>query len=86
MTIAGDAPCGAHVVGGRLFFELLDGSSVSCNCIAEPYASQVVEACTRNDASRAILDAIGRDLENRKRFLGLLKDMFPDLTIPEPVE
>lgn len=36
---------GASVVNGRLFFKLLDGSVISCECIKEPYASQIVAAC-----------------------------------------
>lgn len=34
---------GPHVVQGRLFYKLLDGSILSCECIADPYASQIVE-------------------------------------------
>ncbi len=34
---------GPHVVDGKLFFNLLDGSSLNCECIVEPYASQVVD-------------------------------------------
>lgn len=39
------APYGASVVNGKLFFKLLDGSTVTCECIGEPYASKIVEAC-----------------------------------------
>jgi len=35
---------GAHVLDGKLFFRLKDGSTITCECIREPYASQVVEA------------------------------------------
>lgn len=34
---------GPHVVDGKLFFKMPDGSTISCECIGEPYASQVVE-------------------------------------------
>jgi hypothetical protein len=40
---------GAYVVNGHLFFRLRDGSVVRCNCIGEPYATQIKEAC---DAGR----------------------------------
>lgn len=39
---------GPHVVDGHLFFRMNDGSAISCNCIGEPYASQIV-ALWRND-------------------------------------
>jgi hypothetical protein len=39
------APVGAHVVNGRLFFVLLDGSTVSCDCIRGEMAEQVRAAC-----------------------------------------
>jgi hypothetical protein len=35
---------GAYVVCGLLYFRLKDGSVISCNCIGEPYASQIKEA------------------------------------------
>lgn len=57
------APYGASVVNGHLFFKLLDGSTISCNCIGEPYASRVVAACRNaeaaevaNNARKAIAD------------------------------
>lgn len=34
---------GAYVISGHLFFRLLDGSAISCACIASPYAEQIVE-------------------------------------------
>ena len=34
---------GPHVVNGRLYFKMTDGSTISCECIADPYASQIVE-------------------------------------------
>jgi hypothetical protein len=34
---------GPHVIQGKLFFKMPDGSSISCECIGEPYASQIVE-------------------------------------------
>jgi hypothetical protein len=40
-------PPGAYIIQGQLFFVLKDGSIVTCNCIKEPFASQVVEACNR---------------------------------------
>lgn len=39
-----EAP-GAYVSSGHLFFRLRDGATLLCTCIAEPYASLVVEAC-----------------------------------------
>lgn len=36
---------GAYLVSGHLFFRLRNRSVVSCNCIGEPYASQVKDAC-----------------------------------------
>jgi hypothetical protein len=33
---------GPYVVDGHLFFQMLDGSSISCECIGEPYALQIV--------------------------------------------
>ena len=37
---------GPHVVAGRLFFKMPDVSSISCECIGEPYASQIVAMWT----------------------------------------
>lgn len=34
---------GPHIVDGKLFFKLLDGSTISCNCIGEPFAWQIVD-------------------------------------------
>jgi DNA-binding transcriptional regulator YiaG len=34
---------GPHVVAGNLFFKMPDGSTISCECIGDPYASQIVE-------------------------------------------
>lgn len=34
---------GPHVVDGHLFFKMPDGSTILCECIGEPYASQIVE-------------------------------------------
>jgi len=39
---------GPHVVGGNLFFKMSDGSSISCECIKDPYASQIVEMWRRH--------------------------------------
>lgn len=38
-------PYGPFVINGTLFFKLLDGSTITCECIKEPFASQVVAAC-----------------------------------------
>lgn len=38
---------GPHNVNGKLFFQMIDGSSISCDCIAEPYVSQIVEMWNR---------------------------------------
>lgn len=48
------------VKGGKLFFRLLDGSSVCCECIGEPYASQIVAsvAAARADGERIGLEKI----------------------------
>ena len=40
---------GPYVVAGKLFFRLLDGSTICCECIAEPYASKIVEACAKQN-------------------------------------
>ena len=34
---------GAYVVNGKLFFRLLDGSTLTCECIADPYATKIME-------------------------------------------
>ena len=36
---------GAYVLAEKLFFLLCDGSTIACDCIGEPYASKVAEAC-----------------------------------------
>lgn len=33
---------GPHVIQGRLFFKMPDGRSITCTCIGEPFASQIV--------------------------------------------
>lgn len=33
---------GPHVFGGKLFWRMRDRSLISCECIGEPYASQIV--------------------------------------------
>lgn len=40
--MAARKPLGPHVVNGKLFFQMPDGSSVNCICIGEPFASQIV--------------------------------------------
>ena len=35
-------PPGAYALNGRLFFKLLDGSSISCNCIRDDFADAIV--------------------------------------------
>lgn len=35
-------PIGPNIVQGKLFFGFPDGTSISCDCIGEPYASQIV--------------------------------------------
>lgn len=37
-----DRTIGPHVVAGCLFFKLPDGETISCECIRDPYASQIV--------------------------------------------
>ena len=32
---------GPKVISGTLFFTLLDGSTITCECIGEPYASEI---------------------------------------------
>lgn len=39
---------GAHTHNGRLFFILHDGSTISCDCIGEPFAQQVAKACNEH--------------------------------------
>lgn len=55
---------GPHVLNGKLFFRLFDGSSVHCTCIGDPYATQVMHACATRSPS-------GRDaaLEEALRFI-----------------
>lgn len=36
---------GIYLVNEKLFFALLDGSAICCDCIGEPYASKIVKAC-----------------------------------------
>jgi len=49
-------PCGASACGGKLFFKLLDGSTVLCTCMGEPFVSRIVAAC-RNAQSAEINEA-----------------------------
>lgn len=44
----GNEECGVYVVCGKLFFRLEDGSSINCECIGEPYASQIVAMWNKN--------------------------------------
>lgn len=46
---------GAYVIDGKLFFKLRDGSTLSCECIAEPYASQIAELFAEEVKSVAML-------------------------------
>ena len=48
---------GPSVVQGKLFFRLLDGSSISCECIGEPYASKIVELYREMSDALAIANA-----------------------------
>ena len=41
----GEKQPGAYAFGGKLFFKLLDGSTVVCDCIGEPFVSEIVAAC-----------------------------------------
>jgi hypothetical protein len=43
---------GAYVVQGQLYFTLLDGSAVLCNCIKDPYASKIVELFNGRNAGQ----------------------------------
>src|ERR1700722_17335069 len=47
-----EKPAGAYVVQGVLFFKLLDGSTLTCNCIKDPYASKVVELFNGRNAGQ----------------------------------
>ena len=38
---------GAYVVDGHLFFKMRDGSTVSCDCIGGPFASQIAAESDR---------------------------------------
>lgn len=40
---------GAYLIDGMLFFRLLDGSTISCGCIAQPFADKIVELFNRKD-------------------------------------
>lgn len=44
---------GAYVLNGNLFFRLLDGTTISCSCIAGPYAEQVFKLFYEQSASIA---------------------------------
>lgn len=52
MTKSNSEP-GAYVLGGNLFFRLLDGTTISCNCIAGPHAEQVLKVFNAQAASIA---------------------------------
>ena len=41
---------GAFSYNGKLFFRLLDGTTVLCECIKNEYVEMVVEACNAHDA------------------------------------
>jgi len=43
MTDIQDKTHGPHVIDGKLFFKLLDGSTISCECIGEPYVTEIVK-------------------------------------------
>src|SRR5580700_280393 len=45
-------PAGAYVIEGVLFFKLLDGSTLTCNCIKDPYASKIVELFNGRNAGQ----------------------------------
>jgi hypothetical protein len=47
-----EKPAGVYVVQGVLFFKLLDGSTLTCNCIKEPYASKIVELFNGRNAGQ----------------------------------
>ncbi len=38
----GEREIGPHVFDGRLFFVMPDNSTILCECIRDPYASQIV--------------------------------------------
>ncbi len=42
---------GPHVIQGRLFFQMSDASSISCTCIGEPFASQIVAMWTERGSA-----------------------------------
>lgn len=42
-------PVGPALVQGKLFFGFPDGSSISCECIGEPFASRIVELWKHRD-------------------------------------
>lgn len=60
---------GAFVVSERLMFILLDGSSISCDCIAGPYAVDVAKACNKVSPIliRAITTQIMKERSGSKR-------------------
>ena len=47
-----EKPAGVYVVQGVLFFKLLDGSTLTCNCIKDPYASKIVELFNGRNAGQ----------------------------------
>lgn len=62
-----NAPYGASVINGRLFFKLLDGSSISCNCISGVTAEKVVSACRVGEAAEIYEAAHRRILDYDRR-------------------
>jgi hypothetical protein len=47
-----EKPAGVYVVQGVLFFKLLDGSTLTCNCIKDPYASKIAELFNGRNAAQ----------------------------------
>ncbi len=59
------ATLGPSVVQGKLFYRMLDGSTVTCNCIGEPYASRIVAACDARATQRETPIPPASNLVNR---------------------
>jgi hypothetical protein len=54
----------AGVSGGQLMFTLADGTSISCPCVGEPYASQISAEIDRlRTELAAARDALRNDFE-----------------------
>ncbi len=64
-----EKPFGVYIIQGVLFFKLLDGTTLTCNCIKEPYASKIVELFNERNTGqerpgRAVVQGSPRSTES----------------------